>query len=153
MKYFLLLLCTTIFCQVSFAQNANRDAKKYRKAKYLSVDRLPEFKRGNSAMFEYLSDNIIYPKEALINGEQGVVFVIFEVDTNGIIKDIEIAKGISPVLDAEAIRVVKSMSGKWKPGVKNGKLVRVKFNLPVRFFPSPDLRNAAIRENKRKQQD
>jgi len=39
---------------------------------------------------------------------------------------------VHPLLDAEAIRVVKSMP-RWMPGRLKGKPVRVKFNLPVTF--------------------
>ena len=42
-------------------------------------------------------------------------------------------KGVFPSLDAEAVRVVKS-SPKWKPGIKNGKPVRVTYTLPVIFI-------------------
>lgn len=41
-------------------------------------------------------------------------------------------KSVDPILDNEAIRIVKAMP-KWKPGTMDGKAVRVKHTLPVMF--------------------
>ena len=55
------------------------------------------------------------------------------IGTNGGVQEVEVEKGVFPSLDAEAVRVVKS-SPKWKPGIKNGKPVRVTYTLPVIFI-------------------
>lgn len=47
--------------------------------------------------------------------------------------DYEVIKGVHPDIDEEALRVVKKMSGRWKPGVQQGKKVRVKYNMPINF--------------------
>ena len=41
-------------------------------------------------------------------------------------------KGVDPVLDAEAMRVV-SMLPQWSPGKQGGKPVNVWFQLPITF--------------------
>ena len=63
---------------------------------------------------------------------KGRVFVGFVVSKDGSITDVKILKGVSPRLDAEAIRLVEEMP-KWKPGKQRGKAVNVRFNLPITF--------------------
>ena len=58
--------------------------------------------------------------------------VQFVVETDGRVSDVKVAKEVFPSLDAEAIRVVQAMP-KWTPGKDKGKLVRVKYNLPITF--------------------
>jgi periplasmic protein TonB len=90
-------------------------------------DQMPSFP-GN--LMTYLSENVKYPVEAQENGIQGRVVVSFVVEKDGSLSDIRVARSVSPVLDAEAIRVVSSMP-QWNPGVNNGEYVRVKYNVPV----------------------
>ena len=56
----------------------------------------------------------------------------FIVGKEGQITDVIVMRNLFPSLDMEAVRVVKSMPN-WKPGMQNGKPVRVKYNLPVFF--------------------
>ncbi len=93
------------------------------------VEEMPEFK-GN--VFEFLSENLKYPTIAQEIGLQGKVTCQFVVNKDGSITDVVVVKGVDPSLDKEAIRVIKSMPN-WKPGRLNGKPVRVRFTLPVRF--------------------
>lgn len=90
---------------------------------------MPEFK-GN--VNEYLSKAINYPQVAIENYIQGRVYCEFVVNVDGSITDVKVVRGVDRSLDNEAIRVVKGMP-KWKPGSMNGRLVRVKYTLPVVF--------------------
>jgi len=54
------------------------------------------------------------------------------VDEKGNLSDIKVAKSVDASLDAEAVRVVKSMP-RWNPGMQNGKAVKVRYTLPVTF--------------------
>lgn len=96
------------------------------------VDEMPLFSGGDKELFRFLGDNISYPKNALENGTEGLVYVSFIIDEEGAVKDAEILKGIGNGCDQEALRVVNSMP-KWNPGKQNGETVKVKYNLPVRF--------------------
>ena len=58
------------------------------------------------------------------------VIVQFVVDKDGSISNPEVVRGVDAYLDKEAIRVISSMP-KWRPGVQNGKKVRVKYTVPV----------------------
>lgn len=99
---------------------------------HVSVEVMPEFVGGMVALMKYLSSNIKYPTISQETGSQGKVIVQFVVDRDGTITNPEVVRGVDPYLDKEAIRVISSMP-KWKPGVQNGKKVRVKFTVPVVF--------------------
>lgn len=93
---------------------------------------MPEFVGGEEALFQYLGDHIRYPQMAKEAGISGKVYLTFVVDTNGVISDIEVLKGIGGGCDEEAVRVLRNMP-RWNPGKNNGQPVRVHFNLPVSF--------------------
>ncbi|MCC6385246.1 MAG: TonB family protein [Bacteroidia bacterium] len=97
------------------------------------VEEMPEFPGGGEkALLAYLSNNIKYPAIARENGITGTVYVTFEIDQNGKVKDAKVLRGIGGGCDEEALRVVRNMPS-WKPGKQRGKPVRVQYNLPVRF--------------------
>ena len=96
------------------------------------VEVMPQFPGGQIAMLKYIMENIKYPEQAMKKGIQGRVAVRFIVEKDGSISNVSPIHPVHPLLDKEAIRVVKSMP-KWSPGKQNGKPVRVRFNLPVMF--------------------
>lgn len=73
-----------------------------------------------------------YPEIAIANGVQGRVMVQFTVEVNGKVSDVQVIRGVSDELDAEAVKVVAA-SPKWKPGRVNGKKVAVSMTIPVEF--------------------
>lgn len=99
---------------------------------HVSVEVMPEFPGGTSALMKYLSGNIKYPTVSQEIGSQGRVIVQFVVDRDGTITDPVVVRGVDSYLDKEALRVISTMP-KWKPGIQNGKKVRVKYTVPVAF--------------------
>ena len=97
-----------------------------------SVEQMPQYPGGNKAMMDFIHKNLKYPKAAIKNNVTGTVYVRFIVSKDGFVKDIQIQRGLSPEINAEAIRVVSRMP-KWNPGKYNGKLVDVYFTLPISF--------------------
>lgn len=96
------------------------------------VGESPEFPGGDYARMKFLQDNIMYPRAAREKGFQGTVYITFVVERDGRISDVRVLRGIHPSIDKEAVRVVRMMP-KWKPGKHQGKLVRVQFNMPIKF--------------------
>ena len=97
-----------------------------------TVEQMPEYPGGMQAMIEFLQANMKYPEDAAKQKVEGRVMVQFVVETDGSVTDVHVAKQVFPSLDAEAIRVVQAMP-KWTPGKEKGKVVRVKYNLPIVF--------------------
>lgn len=99
---------------------------------HVVVEKMPEFPGGPEAMNRWLSKNIKYPLLAQENNIQGRVVCQFVVNSDGKIVDVVVVRGVEASLDAEAVRVIKSMPT-WTPGKQGGKNVRVKYTLPIRF--------------------
>ena len=111
--------------------NGPRHAEEWAKAQ--APDQWPTFKgKGTDAFSQWVTAHLKYPKDAKAAHIDGTVNVKFVVGSNGGVQEVEVLQGAFPSLDAEAVRVIKS-SPKWKPGVKDGKPVRVTYTLPVIF--------------------
>ena len=96
------------------------------------VKEMPSFPGGTSELMRYLSEQIIYPEDALMNRIQGTVILRFVVSRTGDITQVELIRGVDPLLDNEAIRVVSGLP-RWRPGKQEGVAVPVWFTLPVTF--------------------
>ena len=99
---------------------------------FVVVEDMPEFPGGETALRSFINKNVNYPVIAAENGIQGKVYVRFVVDKDGSVTNAEIARGIDPSLDQEALRVVRTLP-KWKPGKQRGKPVRVSYTVPINF--------------------
>lgn len=92
----------------------------------------PIFPGGLEALYQYLKDNVRFPKMAKEIGAQGTVYVAFVVEKDGSITNIEALRNVSGGCTEEAIRVVQNMPP-WNPGLQRGMPVRVSFTLPIKF--------------------
>lgn len=81
---------------------------------------------------KWIYKHLKYPKEAQENNIQGRVTVQFIVDTDGSIGNVKVVRSVHPLLDEEAVRVIKSMP-KFKPIIENGKPVKEQFTMVVPF--------------------
>ena len=99
---------------------------------YDVVEEMPSFPGGQSALMQYLGNNVQYPFDAQENGVQGRVIISFVVEDDGSISHVKVAISADPALDREAMRVVETMP-KWIPGKQNGECVRVRYSVPVVF--------------------
>ncbi|MBO4558219.1 MAG: TonB family protein [Bacteroidales bacterium] len=91
------------------------------------------FRKGvQSFLDDWVYKYLKYPQDAVAAGIAGKVMVSFIIEADGNVSNVTIEKGVSESLDAEALKVV-SASPKWKPGVIDGKKVRVKVVIPVEY--------------------
>ena len=97
-----------------------------------AMEEMASFPGGSAACMKFIADNLRYPKECQEGAASGRVILGFTVNEDGSLSDIKAMRSITPALDEEAIRVVKSMP-KWKPAKQNGKAVKTKYTLPVVF--------------------
>ncbi|MCM1355210.1 MAG: M56 family metallopeptidase [Staphylococcus sp.] len=96
------------------------------------VNKKPRFPGGEKKMMDYVMNHIQYPASAKKEGIQGMVIVQFVVKSDGNVGDVKIMRGIDKDLDAEAIRVIKTLPA-FTPGEEDGKPVDVWYTFPVRF--------------------
>ena len=99
---------------------------------YESVEQMPEFPGGMEEMMKFLQQNIQYPANAAKNKVEGRVVLQFVVEKDGQIGEVKVARSVDPELDAEALRVVKSMPN-FIPGRQDGKPVAVWYTIPISF--------------------
>ena len=99
---------------------------------YTTIDVYPRFPGGDPVRFAFLRSQIHYPEAAIKAGIQGVVSVLFVIEKNGSVSNVEVTKGIGGGCDEEAIRVVKIMPS-WEPGKRSGRPVRVMVKMPIVF--------------------
>ena len=112
-----------------YSELAVEDDKVY---DFKSVEKYPEFPGGIALFYKYVKENLKYPAEAIKNNIQGKVFLSYIIEKNGGLTDINITSGINAECDQEAVRLA-SNSPSWNPGLKDGKPVRVKYNIPINF--------------------
>ena len=99
---------------------------------FFIVEEMPQFPGGETALRKYIAENVRYPEMAKENDIQGTVYVRFVVDEKGKVTNVELLRGVDPLLDKEALRVVSSLPN-WKPGKQRGKAVKVSHSVPIKF--------------------
>ena len=96
------------------------------------VEKMPSFPGGDAELLKYIATNIKYPEESQDNGEQGRVICSFIVGRDGSVNNPEVLRGVTPLLNEEAVRVINTMP-RWNPGMQRGKAVAVKYTVPITF--------------------
>ena len=96
------------------------------------VEKMPSFPGGDAELLKYIATNIKYPKESQDNGEQGRVICSFIVGRDGSVNNPEVLRGVTPLLNEEAVRVINTMP-RWNPGMQRGKAVAMKYTVPITF--------------------
>lgn len=98
-----------------------------------SSGHMPSFPGGNGALMRFLSEHVVYPEEAAKNKIEGKVIVQFIVEKDGSVGEVKVVRGVDKELDAEAVRVCKSLP-KFTPGRNAyGEPQRVWYTMPVIF--------------------
>jgi len=99
---------------------------------FMVVENMPQFPGGDLGLMKYIQKHVKYPAIAKEYNITGKVYISFIVDKSGKVTNVKIVRGVDKNLDAEAMRVVKSLP-KYKPGKQRGKAVRVMFTIPINF--------------------
>ena len=100
---------------------------------FIYAEKKPEFKGGEKEMFKFIYNECKMPKIAIENGIQGTVYIEFSISKTGKVINCKILRSIDPLLDKEALRVVRLMPD-WNPGIQAGKTVSVSnYVLPFKF--------------------
>lgn len=98
------------------------------------IEVMPQFEGGEQAMMQFIQKNIQYPQAEKESGISGTCYITFVVEKGGSLSNMKILRGVKGGLgcDTEALRVLQIMP-KWKPGKLNGKNIRVRYNLPIKY--------------------
>lgn len=109
---------------------------------YDVVEQQPQYKGGINAMSTFLGQNLVYPEVARQAGITGKVYVQFVINKKGKMENIKVIRSPHESLSKESVRVIKKMP-RWKPGVQDGKKVKVRYTLPINFTLSDDTEEEA----------
>jgi TonB family protein len=99
---------------------------------FVVVEEMPMFPGGDTELLKYISENTRYPENAKLQNLQGKVIIRFCVKADGGVSMASVLRGVSPDLDAEAMRVVNTLPA-FKPGKQGGKAVPVWYMVPIAF--------------------
>jgi TonB family protein len=99
---------------------------------FVVAEQMPMFPGGDAALLNFIGENTMYPETAKTQNIQGRVIIRFCVSSKGNVSQISVLKGVSPELDAEAVRVVRTLP-KFQPGRQSGKDVPVWYMVPITF--------------------
>jgi TonB family protein len=123
----------TVPIQFALAPEVNKQvAEENQKQIFTAVEQAPSFLGGDVEFQNYVVKNVRYPAKARENKTQGRVIVTFVVEPDGSLTNARVVRGIGDGADEEALRVIKA-SPKWKPGIQNGRKVRVQYSVPIQF--------------------
>jgi periplasmic protein TonB len=100
--------------------------------RFIAIEDKPMFPGGERGLLTYLAKNTKFPKMAIEAGIDGKVYVEFVIDKKGRVTEVKLQRGVHPLLDEEALRVVQSMPD-WTPGYQRSKPVKVSFSVPISF--------------------
>jgi TonB family protein len=101
---------------------------------FMVVEDMPQFRGGNLQNFiQYIQQNLTYPEEAIAQQIMGKVFVQFTVNCKGEVVNAVVLRGVDPLLDREALRVVNA-SPLWTPGQQRGRKINVAYTISVPFY-------------------
>lgn len=96
---------------------------------------VPSPKDGLKGWNNYLASELRYPSEARAAGAEGMIILEFDLDSEGIIKNLTVVnKGENhKSLEMEALRVLEKYPYQWTPALENGVAVESRVKLPLKF--------------------
>ncbi|GAA4779259.1 energy transducer TonB [Olivibacter ginsenosidimutans] len=97
---------------------------------FVGVEIAPSFPGGMKAFLDYVAKNYNYPAAAKEQGISGRIILSFIVEKDGSLTDIDVVRDLGLGTGEEAVRLLQS-APKWKPGIQNGRPVRVRYQLPI----------------------
>ena len=128
MKFVCLVILVMQFPFLGKAQKLVKNANNL----YSVVEEMPKYPGGETALRTFLAENLKYPEEAKAKKLSGKVYVNFILDETGKVTNTKVVKGVDPLLDKEALRVINLLP-QWKPGKDGGKAVKVSYTIPLKF--------------------
>lgn len=95
-------------------------------------DKFPQFKGGSAAFYKYIAMHLRHPAMRMEDQRAGEVRLSFTIDEDGSVTDVQVTKGINQLYDEACVEMLKA-SPNWSPGMRDGKAIKVKYNVPIKF--------------------
>ena len=130
MKHLITFITILFICIGTASAQSPAPIDSSKKAVQQAPETMPEYPRGLQAFMSYIGSNYVFPKEALEAKVSGRMIASFVIEKDGSLVDIKIIRDLGYGTGDELKRILGN-SPKWKPGIQNGKPVRVQYTLPV----------------------
>lgn len=95
-----------------------------------------------TSLNNYMKTHIVYPEKSKKWLKEGTEVVAFSITEKGEVADFQVINSVSPEIDEEVIRVLKTTSRMWNPGLNNGKPISMEKEVSVVFNIGSDPSNA-----------
>lgn len=128
------LFLSIMIAVLAIELHVNAQEEKPTEEVFFKVDAMPVYPGGGTeTLIKDITAVVKYPEEALTQGITGKVYVSFIVNKDGKLEHTSIARGVGPLLDKEALKVINQLNKTWKPGIKDGKAVNVSLTVLFDF--------------------
>lgn len=134
LTFFLVLFLASSITRASITLNIDTNKSKLI---FTAVERPPEYPGGAAAFNKHILKNLKYPDVARVIGINGRVDLQFVVDREGKMVEITPMNCIGAGCESEAVKALQLLKT-WKPGIVNGKPVRVQYTVPINFIVEKD---------------
>jgi protein TonB len=124
----IILACLLGFLS-AFAQDSKSEPEE---EVFTIVEDMPLYPGGDKALLAFVGSTVEYPPKAKAANITGVVYVSYIVNKKGKATKVRVVRGAHPLLDKAGVKCIKKLKG-YKPGMQDGKPVRVQFTIPIRF--------------------
>jgi TonB family protein len=90
-------------------------------------------KESTTSLNQFLQQHIEYPERSKKMFQEGTEVIQFVVTARGEVTDFKVINSVSPEIDQEVIRVLKTTNNMWKPGIYDGDPIAVVKELSIAF--------------------
>jgi len=127
------VVCDQVSLTMEDEEISESPATKPENRLFYIVEKMPTFNGNNKLLEKFITNNLRYPDKARESGIEGTVYIELVINIDGSVIDIKVLRGVLPELDNEAIRLIKLTNKMWTPGKQQGKKVKVRKVLPIKF--------------------
>jgi protein TonB len=122
------LFLVIAFILLSFSTFSQTDTNKVYES--WEIDVQTSFPGGDVALKQFIDENLKYPQTDI--DISGSIYIRFVISKTGEIVEVQVLRGIYPIFDDEAVKVVKSFP-KFNPAKLNGEFVNCWYVVPIKF--------------------
>ncbi|MES2485889.1 MAG: energy transducer TonB [Bacteroidota bacterium] len=140
MKHFYAVIIALLFSSTVLSQDIKQGVRQENNPDDIergdALQVKPEYPGGIKEFYKFVSKNFRTPE--VDESMTAKILVSFVVEKDGTLSSIKVIKDPGFGMGAEAVRVLKSCTAKWTPGMQDGKPVRASYMLPITLVLEAD---------------
>lgn len=109
------------------------EEEKMENAVFFAVEKQAQFQGGMDKLKDFITSNLTFPEGFENLNISGTIILELIINDDGTLAEVKVLRGLDPLLDKEAVRVIKLTDGKWEPAQQSGKKVKSSLVIPVKF--------------------